>query len=456
MCRKADGILEVEVCSQNINSGERYLNPADINIASGYTIEVFAYGLNSPIGMIFTEDGDMIIAESGLTSGKARILRLVNGQFVVMVEDIFLTPITGINYLNGILYVSHRGIVSVVDREGNTHNIIAGLPSNGDYYNSRVVFGSDNKLYFGQGTATNSGVVGLDNQWVFEFPLSCDYPGDYIMLTGQNFNTINMLTLGGRGETVSTGAFSPYGVPNGPFEVRKALVKASGSILRANLDGSKLELFAWGLRDPAYLKFDEADHLFVSNNGYEVRGSRPIANALDELFEVFSGTWYGWPDFNAGDPVTLQRFKPEGGVQPQLLLRQQPNIAPKPKATFPSYSGIMGFDFNYNQEFGPYGDVYIAEFGARSIRTTEEAIQKASIGHRISKVDMKNGEVSTFAINKSGYPASVTTGGGFERPTDVVFGPDGAMYVLDFGLNVRNEPTVFVPNTGVIWRIYKS
>ena len=69
---------------------------------------------------------------------------------------------------------------------------------------------------------------------------------------------------------------------------------------------------------------------------------------------------------------------------------------------------------------------------------------------------MNTGEVSTFASNKSNYPASSTMEGGFERPADVVFGPDGAMYVLDLGLYANNNPNIFVPNTGVIWRIVKK
>lgn len=454
MNQKKDGLLNLKACSQNIEETVRYINPSDINISDEYTIEVFAERLDSPISMLFTEDGDMIIAESGLTSGNPRVLLLINDHFKVIAEG-FNVPLTGINYLNGAIYVSHRGYISVIKLDGARWNIIAGLPSNGDYYNNRVVFGSDNKIYFGQGTTTNSGVVGLDNDWIFTAPLAFDYPGDYIVLNGQNFETYNMLAEASN-EIVKTGAYSPYGVPNLPFEVRKGVIKASGSILRANLDGSKLELFAWGFRNPSYMKFDETNRLFVSNNGYDVRGSRPIANAPDEFYIVSPGAWHGWPDYSGGEPVSLPKFKPEGGAQPEFLIKNHPNIPPKPYATFPANSGIRGFDFNYNSAFGPYGDVYIAEFGNVIPRRDGDTESYIGSGHRISKINMNTGEVSTFAINKSGFPASITLEGGFERPADVVFGPDGAMYVLDLGLNARNEPNVFLPNTGVIWRISKT
>jgi glucose/arabinose dehydrogenase len=120
------------------------------------------------------------------------------------------------------------------------------------------------------------------------------------------------------------------------------------------------------------------------------------------------------------------------------------------------YTNISGFDFNYNSTFGPYGDIYIAEFGSRVKREHGDTMPYSGTGHRISKIDRNTRTVSTFAMNRTGFPASIALGGGLERPADVVFGPDGAMYVLDMGLNLRNDSTMFIPNTGVIRRIYRT
>lgn len=177
------GILS---CNQIDPLSERYLNPEDIYIIEGYRIEAFIKNIDSPIGMVFNEDGDILIADSGLATGNAKVLQMVNGQFETIAEG-FVVPISGINYLNGVLYVSHRGYVSKIYKDGTRQNIIMGLPSNGDHYNSPVTFSPDNKLYFGQGTVTNSGVVGNDNKWVTVSPLLCDYTGDYVMLYGQKF-----------------------------------------------------------------------------------------------------------------------------------------------------------------------------------------------------------------------------------------------------------------------------
>jgi glucose/arabinose dehydrogenase len=442
-------------CIQDNEETERYLNPSSIYIQQGYQIEVYASGLNTPCAINFTENGNMLVAESGLSDGNPRVLQLVNNQFEVVAVD-FNIPITGINYLNGEIYVSHRGIVTKIFQNGDRHNIIMGLPSNGDHSNSTVAISPDNKLYFGQGTVTNSGVVGNDNNWLTESPLLCDYPGDYIMLLGQNFETLNILTDAITDDVAITGAFSPYGIPNVPYEIRKHYPKASGSIIKCNLDGSNIEQIAWGFRNPNYLKFDQSGQLYVSNTGYKAIGSRPIDNAVDDFSAVIPNLWYGWPDYSGGEPVTLPRFKPINGPQPEFLLKNHPNIPPTPFVSFPANSNIRGFDFNYNREFGPYGDVYIAEYGSTVQTAFGEPMPYAGTGHRISRIDMKSRTVSTFAINKSGFPSSISNEGGFERPCHILFGPDGAMYITDLGLNVRNNPTVFVPDSGVIWKVTRT
>ena len=109
----------------------------------------------------------------------------------------------------------------------------------------------------------------------------------------------------------------------------------------------------------------------------------------------------------------------------------------------------MGFDFNYDPSFGPVGDAYISEFGA-IVPTNTGGLPLYGVGHRVSRINMNNGEVSTLAINRSGLPASRTNGGGFERPIDAVFGPDGALYISDFGIYTAEGAT---KQTGVIWRI---
>lgn len=434
-------------------SDKRKLNPSDIKLPLGYNIDVFAYGLDTPISMVFTDNGEMLIADAGVSSGNGKVLRLSNNSFEIIAED-FNPPVTGINYLNGNIYVSHRGYITIVKPDRTKQDLISGLPSLGDHHNNKVAFGPDGKIYFGQGTATNSGVVGLDNSWVKKHPFFHDYPGYNIIQTGQNFMTKDTRTASPNDHTY-TGAYSPFGVPDTPCEVKKGIVRASGSILRANLDGSNLELVAWGLRNPFRLAFDRFNRLFSTNHGADVRGSRPIKNSPDEFQLIMPGVWYGWPDYTGGLPVTLPIFKAEGKAQPEFLISDHPMVPPKPFAIFEPHAAIMGFDFNYNSDFGPYGDAYIAEYGSEAPETTG-GMPLPGVGHRISRINMNTGQIGTFAINKSGFAASHTGDGGFERPIDVVFGPDNAMYILDFAVTPEDEPDEFLPGTGVIWKITKK
>jgi hypothetical protein len=50
------------------------------------------------------------------------------------------------------------------------------------------VVGPDGKLYWGQGSATNAGVVGADNfayEWLPKFPGFCDVPAQDITQAGR-------------------------------------------------------------------------------------------------------------------------------------------------------------------------------------------------------------------------------------------------------------------------------
>jgi hypothetical protein len=100
--------------------------------------------------------------------------------------------LTGITFYKGNIFVA----VTMVKRDGSKEeDIINGLPSFGDHHNNRVIFGPDGKMYFGQGTVTNSGVVGEDNaRWIKEHPFCHDYPGSFISLTGKNFKTKKLLS----------------------------------------------------------------------------------------------------------------------------------------------------------------------------------------------------------------------------------------------------------------------
>jgi len=103
-------------------------------------------------------------------------LKYTSQDFEIIAEG-FNPPLTGITYYRENIYVAHRGFITVIKRDGSKENVLEGLPSWGDHHNNKVVFGPDGKMYFGQGTATNSGVVGEDNEeWVTRYPFFSRLP----------------------------------------------------------------------------------------------------------------------------------------------------------------------------------------------------------------------------------------------------------------------------------------
>ncbi|MFL6495849.1 MAG: hypothetical protein ACJ703_05420, partial [Nitrososphaera sp.] len=109
-----------------INSGSQ--PSADIfNLPPGYKIEPVLWNLTLPSTVTFDDNGTMYVAESGYSYGEfkpiPRILKvdLLHNSTAVLVDRGLNGPITDIefNKYNGVLYVSHRGVISAVDMRGH-------------------------------------------------------------------------------------------------------------------------------------------------------------------------------------------------------------------------------------------------------------------------------------------------------------------------------------------------
>jgi glucose/arabinose dehydrogenase len=317
------------------------------------------------------------------------------------------------------------------------------------------VIGPDGWLYFGQGTASNSGIIGEDNAkfgWLKRRPDFHDIPGQDITLSGQNFTTRNPLKEGGA--KVKTGAFLPFGTPSRPNQVIKGRVPCSGAVMRIKPEGGNVELVAWGFRNPFGLAFHPDGKLYVTDNSYDDRGSRPVWGTPDVLWRVDKGIWYGWPDYAAGLPLNTKQFKAPFQDQPQFVLASHPNKPPRPTAIFAVHSSADGFDFSRNKAFGYEGQTFVALLGDEA-----PAVGKVlhPVGAKVVRVDLHSGVVEDFAVNKGrkNGPASKIRSGGLERPVAARFNPAGdTLYVVDFGI-IRHDSKGAHPEkeTGVLWRI---
>jgi glucose/arabinose dehydrogenase len=453
----------------------RRVNPADVVLPDGYRIEAVATGLTFPTGVAFDDRGRPHVTEAGYSYGEKwttpRLLRIEADGSATVVASGDRGPWNGVDFHGGAFYVAQGGeleggrIVRVA-ADGRQEVLVDNLPSVGDHHTNGPRAGRDGWVYFGVGTATNSGVVGTDAAkfgWLKRHPRFHDVPARDVTLAGQNFTTDNPLTPDKRDRAV-TGAYLPFGTPSTPGQVIKGQTPCNGAVMRVRPEGGGPEVVAWGLRNPFGLAFSPEGKLYVTENSFDVRGSRPVWGSGDVLWEVDvsqPGKWYGWPDFHGGTPLTKSdHYTAPGKKGARFLLASHPNDPPQPVVKLGVHGSADGLDFAPDgAPFGYGGDAFIAQFGDMA-----PAVGKtlAPVGFNVVRVDVRNGTIHDFSANrakggKRHGPASRLKSGGLERPVAVRFSPDGsALYVVDFGVMTIGKDPHPREATGVLWRITKE
>jgi glucose/arabinose dehydrogenase len=166
----------------------------------------------------------------------------------------------------------------------------------------------------------------------------------------------------------------------------------ASAILSVKTDGTDLKVFARGFGNPFDIAFNKEGHLFGGDNSPTGPNGEELS---DEFNFIEEGKHYGFPYFY-GDPE-------DGGASGALV-------------SFPPHSVPTGVSF-YE------GDAYPQAYQGAALITLW---QRGEIA-RIEVAQTHTGEylsrTSTFAS-------------GFLYPIDVITGPDGNLYVADFGTSV--------------------
>jgi glucose/arabinose dehydrogenase len=299
----------------------RKFSPNDVLLTPGYEIKLMASGLTFPSSAAVDKDGALYVVEAGYSYGEVwvepKLLRInADGSKDVVAKGGKNGPWNGVAFHDDNLYISEGGALEGgkilrVSPDGKVTTLAEGLPSMGDHHTNALVI-KDGYVYFGQGSATNSGIVGPDNAdfgWLSRQKNFHDIPCGDLVLNGVNYESPNVLTDDPL-DKVSTGAFSAFGSETTSGQVIKGAVPCTGAILRVPIVGGQVEMVAWGLRNPYGLAIANDGRIFTTENAFDERGSRPVWGAGDVMWEVQNGSWYWWPDFSeASQSILMKNLK---------------------------------------------------------------------------------------------------------------------------------------------------
>ncbi|MFL6248095.1 MAG: PQQ-dependent sugar dehydrogenase [Thermoanaerobaculia bacterium] len=428
----------------------------DIMVPSGHRAVRVVNGLNFPSAFTWDAAGNLYILESHTVPApmlKPKIVRVSTSGAIDRVRlDGPNAPngdtAIGLTFHDGWLYFSHEqkdatfSISRVRPEGGVVEPVVQRVPVTGDHDINHLLFAPDGTLYFGVGSATNSGVVAsadpVNQKWLEKHPETHDIPCRDIKLTGVTFDD----------PKGKTGAYQPLG-QSGAREIRGESMCTS-AIYRLKPGSTMPELVAWGFRNPVALAIDTAGTLLVGMQGADERSTRPLPNDGDSVLRVVDGTWYGWPDYGANlSPVSA----------PPVIDHQASGLKP------PDGNYVVGLTEPHaaisGMVFAPGEGLLVAEMGDFKPMTARDS---GRAGFQVERLQPRNGIFIPFLRNKGkseadhAQPAStLDLRNGFERPVDVRIGPDGLIYVLDFGAFIltEGEPKAF-PKTGKLFRIEKA
>jgi hypothetical protein len=196
----------------------------------------------------------------------------------------------------------------------------------------------------------------------------------------------------------------------------------------------------------------------------------PIGGPNDDLC--------GPPVVAAFDPAACEAaLLAAGDIPIKDVLASPPQPITSPLAIEAADSSFTGIDFvpeSFAHTPVRRGAALYAlegDFGFSPPNATDPAPE---VGHEIKLINFSKGshplqlQIKGFARNNTGDQAFITGDNGFNRPTNVRFGPDGCAWVVDYGAvrdlgadthfvgPPQNGPLVQIPGTGVIWRICNS
>lgn len=195
--------------------------------------------------------------------------------------------------------------------------------------------------------------------------------------------------------------YAPVGVPCNVCNTSDPY----GTIMRVNLDGSELEVYARGIRNTVGFDWHpETNELYFTDNGRDWFGEDVPPDELN--YAPSPGMHFGFPYCH-------------GNLQDDEFVDRKCSEFTAPLSELGPHVAALGMRF-YNGTMFPaeyQNKIFIAEHGSWN--------RKVPIGYRVTMVDPKTGDYSVFA---DGWLTGNTAWG---RPVDVLVMPDGSLLVSD-------------------------
>jgi hypothetical protein len=504
-------------------SNSQVLVPDDnipgVLIEQGYNIELGVDSLDYPSN-ITIGNGSIWVAESGYIPNLPPTVKEItfNGTSTgtatiiltpaMLPPGMLMPPITDITFKDSLIWISHRqmgannwmvGAISHFNPANPAATFvteITNLPSAGDHQNNTIVFAPNGTGYISIGTATNSGVVGPDNNWLMDAPDFRDFAPVDITFAPNGFTSRVPSALDPDSNAV-TAAYRPFdtGAETSPYVVAAAtpanpqdsIIAGVGSVYSfdptATNVASTLVLECWGLRNPFGLSFDASDstRLFISNNGADIRGmagdpndplnpatfvltgNRPIINDKDDMFEITVGgavEFFGWPDYfhdsltNAPLSVADTMFcnspvlDSTDCAQPLFDTSFANTLVVEDAfATVGQFVSVTGFAPSTSAGFGYLNNLFVTESGSFSPQTGAFTLN----GYKVARFDNITGAKTDFIVNAGSTPAQLFDPMKMNKPVSTIFMGD-TMLIVDLGV-LEPGLNLFESGTGKVWMV---
>jgi quinoprotein glucose dehydrogenase len=226
--------------------------------------------------------------------------------------------------------------------------------------------------------------------------------GVHVAFLGHDLHGLRMgpdgrlyFSLGDRGLNVTT------------REGRHLFNPDSGAVLRCEPDGSNLEIFATGLRNPQELAFDALGNLYTVDNNSDSGDKARLVYVVDGGDSGWrTGYQYGSALSSRG-PFNAEKIwhLPHAG-QPAYIVPPLAHVADGPSGLCYNY-GAVALPERYDRHF------FLSDFrGASGI----SGVRSFAVKPKGAAFEMVDSEKCIWAL----------------LPTDCEFGPDGGLYVSDW------------------------